>query len=43
MSKSELATRIQQDTIVAMKARDKDRLTVMLWTRMASSRYCSPT
>ncbi len=29
MSKSELATRIQQDTIVAMKAKDKERLTVM--------------
>ncbi len=29
MSKSELANRIQQDTIAAMKAKDKDRLTVM--------------
>ncbi|MBC8423517.1 GatB/YqeY domain-containing protein [bacterium] len=29
MSKSDLANRIQQDTIAAMKARHKDRLTVM--------------
>ncbi len=29
MSKSELANRIQQDTVAAMKAKDKDRLTVM--------------
>ncbi len=29
MAKSALATRIQQDTIAAMKAKDKDRLTVM--------------
>jgi len=29
MSKSDLANRIQQDTIAAMKAKDKDRLTVM--------------
>ena len=29
MAKSELATRIRQDTITAMKAKDKNRLTVM--------------
>lgn len=29
MPKSDLAIRIQQDTIAAMKAKDKDRLTVM--------------